>query len=305
MLLLGSGNILRIVIRADLTTCVRLIEELAPIEDRKLIFRPICRTGDLLFPQSGQASRPTAGLSDQAFALYNTVAASRLDLLEEFHNRVRLHLQPGRDPRSSASDPDTSHEFSDPTSQGRSSDSSRGGTSQSGSTGWEEDEDAGRIRQQQDDDHFDEDVDVGESDAEHLPAAGLASRHLHGTTPDPTPRRGAVNAPPLNIPIEELLRSEGLTPAGLASRQNAGSSTSTPPSQDSSSAEPSSTSAGFTSPSSSSQSRRRYRQRVRRGPFVLRKGDLRGATQANLDVCAQLYEVLAANAGIEQEMHFW
>ncbi|SPO26584.1 uncharacterized protein UTRI_04173 [Ustilago trichophora] len=298
MLLLGSGNIARIIIRADLATCVRVMEELEPVEDRKLVFRPIRRSGDLLFPDPARRPRTTARLGNQASALYDTVVTSKLDLLSEFYNRVRLHLLQRDSPTSTSSsgDPDTSRDSSGRTSQGRSSNSSGEGTSQSASTGWGDDDDPSHLPHQDDDtseDFSDDDMDESD-DAED------AADPLHSLPPQtdissnaPTVPMRSINAPPPNIPIEELLRGERFTPAGLVGR-NAPSQSGT---------EHSSASHGFTSSSSSSP--RHHRQRIRRAPFVLRRTDLRGATQANIDICAELYEALAADAGLETEMHFW
>ena len=291
MLLLGSGNIARIIIRASLATCLRLMEELAPIEDRKLVFRPIRMPGDPLFPDQAQRLRTTARLGDQAAALYEAVASSQLDVLAEFYDRVRLHQRQAELPASSA-DPDSSRDSSGRTSQGRSSESSGGGTSGSVSTGWGDEEDAGPGAPPEDDgsDDLSED-DLEESDDAHDssdPAPAQRTSLPHSVPTAAVTR--SINAPPLNIPIEELLRAERFLPAGLVGR--------TPPSQSSSSASP-----GVTSSSSSSP--RRSRQRIRRAPFVLRRTDLRGATQSNIDVCAELYEALAADAGLETEMHFW
>lgn len=298
MLLLGSGNIARIIIRADLATCVRVMEELEPIEDRKLVFRPIRRSGDLLFPDQARRPRTMARLGNQASALYDAVVTSKLDLLSEFYNRVRLHLLQGDSPISSSSsgDPDTSRDSSGRTSQGRSSDSSGGGTSQSASTGWGDDDDPGHLPHQDDDTSEDfSDDDMDESDDAEDGAGPLLSLPPQSdiSSNAPTLPMRSINAPPLNIPIEELLRGERFTPAGLVGR-NAPSQSGT---------EHSSASHGFTSSSSSSP--RHHRQRIRRAPFVLRRADLRGATQTNIDICAELYEALAADAGLETEMHFW
>ncbi len=136
MLLLGSGNIQRIVIRADLATCIRLVEELAPIEDQKLVFRPLAKSGDLLFPEPERRPRFSASLTAQASSLYDAVAASKLDLLSEFFGRVRVHAQRFESALSS-DDPDTSRGSSTRFRHPRSSDSSGGATSQSASTGWD------------------------------------------------------------------------------------------------------------------------------------------------------------------------
>ncbi|SPO26860.1 uncharacterized protein UTRI_04173_B [Ustilago trichophora] len=298
MLLLGSGNIARIIIRADLATCVRVMEELEPVEDRKLVFRPIRGSDDLLSPDQARRARTMARLGTQASALYDAVVTSKLDLLSEFYNRVRLHLLQRDPPTSSSSsgDPDTSRDSSGRTSQGRSSDSSGGGTSQSASTGWGDDDDPGHLPHQDDDtleDFSDDDMDESD-DAEGAAGAllSLPPQSDISSNASTLPTR-FTNAPPLNIPIEELLRGERFTPAGLVGR-NAPSQSGT---------EHSSASHGFTSSSSSSP--RHHRQRIRRAPFVLRRADLRGATQANIEICAELYEALAADAGLETEMHFW
>ncbi len=100
----------------------------------------------------------------------------------------------------------------------------------------------------------------------------------------------SINAPPLNIPIEELLRAERFTPAGLAR-------TAAPASQASSGSHDLS--------SSASSSPHGQRRRLHRSPFALRQDRLRGATNSNLDILANLYEALASHAGLEQEMNFW
>ncbi len=122
MLLLGSGNITRIVLRADLPSCIRLIEEMLPIEDRKLVFRPIRKLVDPLSPEPSTRPRTTVNLDRQLSALRDFVATSTLDLLAELYDRVRLHLRRVISSASSSSsvDPDTSRESSGRTSHGRS-----------------------------------------------------------------------------------------------------------------------------------------------------------------------------------------
>ncbi|KAJ1579820.1 hypothetical protein NDA12_002088 [Ustilago hordei] len=311
ILLLGSGNIVRIIIRAPLSTCIRIMEELAPIEDRNLVFRPIRTVADPLFP-ADPARHPTtmAALGERASALFDALAASGLDLLAEFYNRVRLHLHksrsPSRAPSSLDGDPDTSRDSSRRRSHSRSSDSTGSGNGAT-SSGWGEEEDAERPPQTYEDasDGNSED-DLDESGEEFLLGPQPSSTRLAGVS---------IDAPPLNIPIEELLRDEGFTHAGLAgqlggrrsgSSNEASTSTGTGSGSGSGSILTSSSSAA-----SSSHSRRQrqqqdcLRQRVRRDPYSVRPTDLRGATQANIDVCAQIYEALASNAGIEQEMGFW
>lgn len=312
MLLLGSGNITRIIIRAPLSTCIRVMEEIAPIEDRKLVFRPIRTAADPLFPADAtrQPRTSMAALGEQASSLFEALAASGLDLLAEFYNRVRFHLrQPrsaSRAPSSCGGDPDTSQVSSGRPSHGGSSDSTgmgNGGTS----SGWGEDEDVARLEQAYEDQlESGSDDDMDESDAEDLP--GPLSSSVR-------PSAVSIDAPPLNIPIEELLRAEGFTLAGLAAQMSGrrGDSINDPSTGTGTGSASANGSilALSSSPSSSNLSRRhrqqqeRLRQRIRRAPYAVRKTDLRGATQSNLDICAQVYEALASNAGIEQEMGFW
>lgn len=292
MLLLGSGHIARVIVRADVSTCIRLMEELAPIEDRKLIFRPFRTSADPLF-----RSHPSSNLGQEESALYEAVATSQLNLLGEFNDRVRLHSHRVRKSSSSSGDADTSRDSSGRRSQNTSSDSSGGSNSQGAPSSSPDEAETSRQGQRPDLDYdqYSDDEDDGseESDAEDPPQP-------QPTVPHPVNR----NAPPPNIPIEELLRAERFTPVGLAGRQIG--RTDTQPSQNSSNAERSSSSADPTSsPSSSNATRQRRRQRINRGPFALRRNDLRGATQANLDLLSSLYEHLAANAGREQEMNFW
>ncbi|KAJ1018799.1 hypothetical protein NDA16_004604 [Ustilago loliicola] len=311
MLLLNSGNIARVIIRAPLSTCIHIMEEVAPIEDRKLVFRPIRTAADPLFP-TDPVRQPTtmAALGEQASVLFDALAVSGLDLLAEFHNRVRFHLQqarsPSRAPSSSGGDPDTSRDSSGRPSHGRSSDSTgsgNGGTS----SGWGEDEDVARLEQAYEDQlDSSSDDDMDESDTEDLPVPPSSSTR---------PSAVSINAPPPNIPIEELLRAEGLTPARLAGqiggRRSDSSNERSTGSGTGSGSGSRSILASSSSAASSSRSRRqrqqqdRLRQRIRRAPYAVRKTDLRGATQSNIDVCAQIYEALASNAGIEQEMGFW
>ncbi|GAC75033.1 hypothetical protein PANT_14d00006 [Moesziomyces antarcticus T-34] len=277
MLLLGSGNVQRIVIRADLATCIRLVEELAPIEDQKLVFRPLAKSGDLLFPEPERRPRFSASLTAQASRLYDAVAASKLDLLSEFFGRVRVHAHRFESSLSS-DDPDTSRGSSTGFRHPRSSDSSGGATSQSASTGWDDDGS---------DDVDDEALqEFGAEDSPEPPASEDPGRSVAATAHAST----SINAPPLNIPIEELLRAERFTPAGLAR-------TAAPASQASSGSHDLS--------SSASSSPHGQRRRLHRSPFALRKTDLRGATNSNLDILANLYEALASHAGLGQEMNFW
>jgi hypothetical protein len=285
------------------------MEELALIEDRNLVFRPIRTVADPLFP-ADPARHPTtmAALGERASALFDALAASGLDLLAEFYNRVRLHLHksrsPSRAPSSLDGDPDTSRDSSRRRSHGRSSDSTGSGNGAT-SSGWEEEEDAERPPQTYEDasDGNSED-DLDESGEEFLLGPQPSSTRLAGVS---------IDAPPLNIPIEELLRDEGFTHAGLAGQlggRRSGSSnevsTGTGTGSGSGSILTSSSSAASSSHSwRQRQQQDRLRQRVRRDPYSVRPTDLRGATQANIDVCAQIYEALASNAGIEQEMGFW
>ncbi|PWZ00316.1 hypothetical protein BCV70DRAFT_206562 [Testicularia cyperi] len=96
MMLLGSGNISKIIVRADVPTCLRIMEELQPIEDAKLVFRPIRTVDDPLFqPRSSSSSRSSPSLSDPAAARRrrgNNV--KQLDVLSEFFDRVKLDIAP-------------------------------------------------------------------------------------------------------------------------------------------------------------------------------------------------------------------
>lgn len=298
MLLLGSGHIARIVIRAELPVCLRLMEELAPIEDRKLVFRPIRKPDDPLFPGGSQRQRIAARLGDQATAIYDAAATNSLDLLEEFCNRVRLSVRQF-ELVTSLEDPDTSRDSFGRTSQGRSSESSAGATSQSASTGSADDQNVAPIVQPDDaesDNSSDNEYD--DSDAADSPRLSRPLLQQDASTSIPAQRAAGGGMPPLNIPIEELLRSERFGPAGPTGQSTRSHSESTP-SQASSGASP------FTTSSSSSSPARHQRQRIQRGPFVLRRTDMRGATQANIDLCAQLYEALATDAGLDEAMHFW
>ncbi|CDR88603.1 uncharacterized protein SPSC_04430 [Sporisorium scitamineum] len=263
LLLLGSGNVSHIVVRADLPTCIRMMEEISPVEDGKLVFRPT-------FSDASQQQVLRSSLPTEVGALYDSLAVEEVDLLGEFWARLR--------PRSaspSREDADTSR-GSGRTSHGRSSDSSGGGTSGSGSTGWGEEDESSQRRSQQDDQSGSDD-DPGSDSVE-----------------DPPIRN--TNAPPLNIPIEELLRSERFTPTGLVGPPHA----------------PSSPRSGteHTSSASQRQGRRRHSSRTTT-PFAIRKTDLRGATQRNIDLCTLLYDALTEEAGAgpetarQSDMGFW
>ncbi|GAC99182.1 helicase C-terminal domain-containing protein-containing protein [Pseudozyma hubeiensis SY62] len=287
MLLLGSGNIARIIIRAELATCIRIMEEIAPIEDRKLIFRPIRSKADLLFTDASQQSTKVAQLGTRAAALYDSISANELDLLAEFYNRVRRDASRSESSRSqnaSSTDADTSRDSSG-RSHGRGSDSSVGsgdGLSQSVSAGrvsGDEGETCPPLRQQrQDVGPLSDDYD---SDDEE-PFDRSPESHV------PPPIRTVTNAPPLNIPIEELLRSERFHPAGLR--------TTSPPSSNASPQQP----------------QRRPPMPLRQTPFSLRGTDLRGATADNIDLCTELFDALMSEAGggrgetsARGEMSFW
>ncbi len=89
MLLLGSGNVARIIIRADLATCIRIMDEVAPIEDRKLVFRPIRSEAIALFPEQARDVSPSSRLSSQGNALHDSIKLRKLDLLAEYQTRLR------------------------------------------------------------------------------------------------------------------------------------------------------------------------------------------------------------------------
>ncbi|TKY85314.1 hypothetical protein EX895_005476 [Sporisorium graminicola] len=294
MLLLASGNVARVVVRADLPTCIRIMDEIAPIDDRKLVFRPIRSEGDgLAWQQQLQRMQgreeSVARLGSEISALYDSMATSEVDLLAEFHARLVRPARGTASPASSAEEPDTSRGSSGRT--GRSSDSSGPGTSTSGSgsgsgsTGSGEDdlaEPPGHSRQQQQQQHDDPSTDDESYGSQHS-----------DNPPPPIPTTsatGATTAPPLNIPIEELLRSERFTPAGLPGPRPAASSHTSSGTGQTSSASHRTNPArrrGFTS---------RTRTTLTTTAFALRKTDLRGATQRNIDVCTALYDALLAEA---------
>uniref|UniRef100_V5GFT5 Uncharacterized protein n=2 Tax=Kalmanozyma brasiliensis (strain GHG001) TaxID=1365824 RepID=V5GFT5_KALBG len=258
------------------------IASIAPIDDRKLVFRPIRLESDVLYPDRTQDAQPLSQLGTDAAALHFSISERKLDLLAEYLNRVRLAYRTSPS-TSSSGDPDTSRDSSGFTSHGRSSDGSAGGTSHSASTDSGDDDSADIGRRGHDEDDFSDVDDFGESvdeSAERPPLAAPSTRTLN------------TNAPPLNIPIEELLRSEGFTPAGLAG-QRAPSSQASSGTEQTSSASPSGT--------ASSNRQRRQRRLLRDTPFTLRRTDLRGATQHNIDLCTELYEALAAEAGVDAE----
>lgn len=294
MLLLGSGNIARIIIRAELATCIRIMEEIAPIEDRKLIFRPIRSNADLLFTDAPQQSTMVAQLGTRAAALYDSISASKLDLLAEFYNRVRRDAsrpESSKSHISSSTDADTSRDSSG-RSHGRSSDSSRGsgsGTGQRVSAGWSSSDEgeAGPPLQQQRHDRGAPSDDYDSDDEEPFDY----SPESHA----PPPVRTVTNAPPLNVPIEELLRSERFQPAGLRP-----------------SSSPPSSGTEQTSNASPQQPQHRPPMLLRQTPFSLRGTDLRGATADNIDLCTELFDALISEGGggrgeasARGEMAFW
>ena len=298
MLLLGSGNIARIVIRADLATCIRIMEEIAPIEDRNLVFRPIRPDSDALFTGAALESTRIAQLGAEAAALYDSIALNKLDLLAEFYNRVRRDARRIECSTTSATDADSSR-GSTGRSQGRSSDSSCASTGQSVSSACADSEDgeAGQHLPPQHEPELDalsDDYDSGDE-----PAFGNGP-HSHLEPALPTVN---TNAPPLNIPIEELLRSERFGPVELARQQ----STSSPPSRG--------TEQTSHTPPHMYQGQRRRRPRFtsRQTPFSLRVADLAGATLENIELCTQLYHALVGQAGPRggvsssalSEMSFW
>lgn len=295
LLLLGSGNVARITIRADLRTCIRIMDEVAPIEDRKLVFRPIRSEGDALFPEEIRAASPSSRLGSQANALHDSIKSRKLDLLAEYQTRLRAYRSRSQAP--SSGDPDTSRDSS---SQYRSSDSSRDGISHSASTGSGSDDtgEVVRIAQQEEDEGSD-----GYDDDDGAFAGVDDSRSRHEGTAQASAAPRFTNAPPLNIPIEELLRSEGFTPVGFAGPA-------APPSHISSGTEQSSSGSPDDGTTASSTARqRRQRRLLRETPFTLRRTDLRGATQHNVDLCTQVLEVLAEEAGVsagmQPEMGVW
>ncbi|CBQ73786.1 conserved hypothetical protein [Sporisorium reilianum SRZ2] len=273
MLLLGSGNIARVMVRADLATCVRIMEEIAPIEDRKLVFRPVSTEA------AGVASRSTqavgARLGGEAAALYDSVHASDVDLLAEFDARLRPRT---RSRAAAAEDADTSRDSSGRTSHGRSSDSSARTTTSSGSasgsgTGSTGSGDDDTERRQPDD------------DPPSSSSASSSSSDSDNEAPFPAHAR-STTAPPLNIPIEELLRSERFTPAGLVAPSHAPSSPASSATEHTSSA--SARTASHT---------RRPRRASRTTPFSLRKTDLRGATLANIELCSAVLDAFGEGEG--------
>ncbi|KAJ9477841.1 Helicase C-terminal domain-containing protein-containing protein [Pseudozyma hubeiensis] len=293
MLLLGSGNIARVIIRAELATCIRIMEEIAPIEDRKLIFRPIRSNADLLFTDASQQSTKVAQLGTRAAALYDSISANELDLLAEFYNRVQRDAsrpESSKSQNASSTDADTSRDSSG-RSHGRRSNSSGGsasGTSQRASVGWsssDEGEAGPPLQQQRHDRALSDDYDSEDEE----PFDYSPDSHA------PPPVRTVTNAPPLNIPIEELLRSERFQPAGLRT-----------------SSSPSSSGTEQTSNASPQQPQRRPPMPLCQTPFSLRGTDLRGATADNIDLCTELFDALMSEGGggrgetsARGEMAFW
>ena len=289
MLLLGSGNISRIIIRADLATCIRIMEEIAPIQDRKLVFRPLGSGVDPCSWPSSQTSSRIARLGSDVAALYESIVASEVDFLAEFYHRLRpsARRRQAQFSTSSAEDGDTSRDSSGLASHGRSSDSSAGGssgssgvaTSQSVSAG-SGDDDQPAINSTEDYGSDDQEaLDDDEDDVPPVPARVLNT-----------------NAPPLNIPIEELLRSERFNPAGHVAPTTCSSGASS----------------GTEHTGNASRSTHPSRQRQRFAPqsaFALRRTDLRGATHHNILLCTRLSEALAAISGTDaaahSEINFW
>lgn len=233
LLLLATGNIAKLVIRADIPTCLAIMEQVMPIDDAKLVFRPVRAAKDPIFDRA-PASEPSIN------------HIREVDVMSEFVDRVTVDaLRADSDRRSPGSSSGTSH--------GSSGSASRSSNS-------EEDE------RHLEDEYFDDDgrqqTDSGE-------------QHF------------SSDAPPLRIPIEELLRHENFQ-GRYAPNSQGQQGTSVHASED---------------PSTSTDSRRK--SRARRGPFAAQRHDLRGATQANIDQLSLLYDTLAADAGVEQEMQFW
>lgn len=241
LLLLATGNIAKLVIRADIASCLTIMEQVMPINDAKLVFRPSRTPKDPLFDRSPGSGPSVSHIRE-------------VEIMSEFMDRVKVDThRVGREWSSPGSSSDTG------TSHGSSGSASRS------SNNSEEDERSSH----HDDDYFDDEDDNHQR----------ADTRQQGFSSD---------APPPRIPIEELLRQENFQGRGYASN------TRTQPD-----------SSVHTSEGLSNSSDTRRKLRAKRGPFVAQRHDLRGATQANVDQLSLLYDTLAADAGVEQEMQFW
>ncbi|KAN0059854.1 hypothetical protein ACQY0O_008428 [Thecaphora frezii] len=105
LLLLGSGRIRRIVIRASPSTCHRIMEEISPIRDEKLIFRPIKlkSAGQEVTSHRPRASSQSTSGGSSASHSTNGQGVQVVDLLAEWWERIHLDaLQHRRGDRATA-----------------------------------------------------------------------------------------------------------------------------------------------------------------------------------------------------------
>ena len=300
LLLLGSGRIRKIIIRAEATNCLRILEEVMPIDDQKLIFRPIqTRINDA-------GSALASDTSQSSSSSRSTGAAREADILGEWWQRVHRDSDGTGRPRTSSRSTSSREQdsFDSSEMEGDSSWSDdRGPASSGGGSG------GNTSGSYYDSDEYissDEDMEnrsdnrSGARSAGHTNAGSTATEAGPSTMPllpsglatgmaerGPAP---APAAPPLQTPIETLLQYETGLPrtawgASLASADRA--------------------STHLALPTQSQQVRPRRQGPHSRGLYSSRRSDVRGATNAGSERLLELIEAEHDPATLGTAMAFW